>query len=74
MNAAPTYLTGEPIQIGDTVRIDGELWSVDLINIKDSQDFVACIGEGVMLINPKSGSMSTKFQDEDLFFVCRARV
>ena len=70
MNAAPTYLTGEPIYIGDTVRIGAWDGVVELIITKDSTDWV---DEGVMLVGPAFGRLHTKFDDEDLVFVHRGK-
>jgi hypothetical protein len=74
MSTTPTYLTGEPVMVGDTVRVGHELGVVEIVNVKGSPDFYDWMDEGVMLVGPSFGRMATRFDDEDLFFVSRKKV
>jgi hypothetical protein len=73
MNVTATYLTGEPIQIGDAVRIGDWDGVVELVITKGST-LVENIDEGVMLVGPLFGRLHTKFDDVDLVFVSRTKV
>jgi hypothetical protein len=76
MKADPTYLNGELVREGDSVRI-GELEAVvESIITNDSAgwaDYWRDLGEGVMLAGPALGRLFIKFHDEDLVLVGRKK-
>ena len=74
-NTEPTYATGQPIRVGDSVRIGQSDGVVESIITQESDDWADywrdASGEGVMLAGPAFGRMFAKFHDEDLIFVRR---
>ena len=74
----PKYSTGAPIQKGDAVMLGGTHAVVDQLILEGCDGWASywrdATGEGVMLVGPDFGSLFTDFDDEDLFFVSRARL
>ena len=75
MKTEPTYITGEPIREGDSVRIGDWEGVVEDIITEDSAGWADywrdTTGEGVMLAGPALGRLFTKFHDEDLLLIGR---
>jgi len=74
MKTKPTYLTGEPIEEGDSIRIghlEGVVEEIITSSTKGWADYWQEFGEGVMLTSPAFGRIYTKYRDEDLVFVGR---
>ena len=75
MKREPTYLSGEPIQLGDSVRIGDWGGTVEEIIVEAcpqwDEYWKAETGEGVMLVGPKFGRLFNRFQDEELVLVHR---
>jgi len=76
MKVGPTYLNGEPVREGDSVRIGEWEGVVESIITSDSVGWAHYwqdLGEGVMLAGPAFGRLFTKFHDEDLVLVGRKK-
>jgi hypothetical protein len=74
MSTEATYLTGEPICKGDSVRYCDWEGVVESIITKDSDgwsDYWHNLGEGVMLSGSGFGRLYTVFHDEHLVFLRR---
>ena len=74
MKAQPTYLTGQQILEGDSVRIGTQEGVVEHIITEECEgwaEYWEKLGEGVMVIGPAFGRLFTKFDDEDLVFFRR---
>ena len=67
----PKYVTGEPIRVGDLVRVGEWDGVVESVITRESPDWVEYIGEGVMLTGLAFGRLHAKFGDEDLILVRR---
>ncbi len=68
-------MSGEPIRIGNVVRLAASDAVVEDIITEGCDSWADywrdATGEGVMLAGPAFGRMFTKFHDEDLVFVKR---
>jgi len=77
MNVNRTYLSGEVIQIGDSVKFGEWDGTVEDIVTDGCPQWDECwkdaTGEGVMLVGPKFGRLFATFHDEDLVLVHRNR-
>jgi hypothetical protein len=76
MKTEPTYLSGEPIREGDSVRIGQWEGVVESIITRESggwAEYWQDKGEGVMLTGSAFGRLYTKFHDEDLVLVGRRK-
>jgi hypothetical protein len=76
MKVKPTYLNGEPVREGDSVRIgqwEGLVESIITSDSVDWEDYWQDRGEGVMLTGPAFGRLYTKFHDEDLVLLGRRK-
>ena len=76
MKVDPTYLSGELIGEGDSVRIGEWEAVVESIITRDDAgwaDYWHAQGEGVMLTGPAFGRLYTNFHDEDLVLVERKK-
>ena len=73
MSTEPTYLTGEPIREGDSVRIgewNGTVKEIVVAGCLNWEEYWKdATGEGVMLVGPHFGRLFTDFHDEDLLFL-----
>ena len=72
MNRTWTYLSGEPIMIGDVIKLGS--WNGTVVDVitEGSPGWVDCIGEGIAIEGPAFGRIHTEFIDEDLIFCQRA--
>lgn len=75
MSTEPTYLTGEPIREGDSVRVyewNGTVEEIILAGCPNWEEYWKdATGEGVMLVGPEFGRLFTDFHDEELLFLGR---
>jgi len=74
MKDDPTYLSGEPVREGDSVRIgewEGVVEAIITCASAGWADYWNELGEGVMLTGPAFGRLYAKFHDEDLVLVAR---
>lgn len=71
----PTYLNGEPVREGDSIRIGDWEGVVESIIVEGCPHWAEywreCTGEGVMLAGPAFGRLFKGFHNEDLILVRR---
>jgi hypothetical protein len=72
-----SYLSGEPVMMGDRIRYHGEPGEIEFIaeaSDPDTADFVEQFGGGCMIMATGFGSVFVHHpdSDEDLEFVSRA--
>jgi hypothetical protein len=72
--AQAVYASGQDIQPGDHVRLDGEEGRVEFVAVAGdaaTQWYVEQCGEGCMLLTPNLGRVYVAFDNQDLEFVSR---
>ena len=70
----PTYLSGQPIHVGDRVKYEEREGEIELVITEQSPGWELYwheLGPGVMVKRPECGRVYVPFDDKGLEFVAR---